>query len=118
MNEKMINIFIEDIVTSLPWNRRKLYQFIVSIEDCLAKQSETKEQFLELLREHSPHHQAAKQFNISIETTLRVMQDIEDEISEKLEKRLNNYKWIDVTEHINGTQISTNQNIQYFFITS
>lgn len=118
MNEKMMEVFVRNIVASLPRDRRKLYQYIEGIEDSLAQQSATREQFLALLREHSPHHQAAERFNMSIEETVRVMHDIEDEISEKLENKLKNYRWIDFTEQLHGNQVETNQQVQYFFVTS
>lgn len=113
-----MEVFVRNIVASLPRNRRKLYQFIESIEDTLAQQSDTREEFLALLREHSPHQQAAERFNLSIEETVRFMHDIEDEISEKLENKLKNYKWIDFTEQLHGKQVETNQQVQYFFVTS
>jgi hypothetical protein len=45
MNEKLMEIFARNIVASLPTEKRRVYQFIESIEDRLAQQSETKEQF-------------------------------------------------------------------------
>jgi predicted translin family RNA/ssDNA-binding protein len=118
MNEKMMEVFVRNIVASLPRNRRKLYQFIEGIEDSLAQQSDTREEFLSLLREHSPHHQAADRFHMSIEETVRFMHDIEDEISEKLENKLKNYKWIDFTEQLYGNQVEKNRSVQYFFVIS
>lgn len=118
MNEKMMEVFVRNIVASLPRNWRKLYQFIESIEDSLAQQAGSREHFLALLREHSPHHQAADKFNLSIEETIRLMHHIEDEISKKLEIKLKNYKWIDFTEPLYEKQVETNQLVQYFFVTS
>lgn len=118
MNEKMLEVFVRNIVSSLPRSRRKLYQFIEGIEDSLAQQSDTREQFLALLKDQSPHHQAANRFNMSVEDTVRLMHEIEDEISEKLENKLKNYKWIDITEQLHGKQVETNRNVQYFFVIS
>jgi predicted translin family RNA/ssDNA-binding protein len=118
MNEKMMEVFVRTIVASLPRKRRKLYQFIEGMEDSLARQSDTREEFLALLREHSPHQQAADRFNMSIEETVRFMHDIEDEISEKLENKLKNYKWIDFTEQLHGKQVENNRSVQYFFVIS
>lgn len=118
MNENMMEVFVRTIVASLPRNRRKLYQFIEAIEDSLAQQSDTREEFLALLREHSPHHQAAERFHMSIEETVRFMHDIEDEISEKLENKLKNYQWIDVTEQLHGNQMENSRSVQYFFVIS
>jgi Cu/Ag efflux pump CusA len=80
-----MEIFARDIVASLPIEKRRDYQFIESVENMLAKQSETKEQFLNQLREHSLHRQAARRFNMSLDETLKLMHEIEDEINKKLE---------------------------------
>jgi exonuclease VII large subunit len=118
MNEKMMEIFARNIVFSLPRNKRKLYQFIEGIEDSLAQQSETKEQFLTLLKEQLPHLQAANRFNMSLDEIVKLMHEIEDEINEKLESKIKNYKWIDYTEQVHGNQVETNKNIQYFLVLS
>jgi hypothetical protein len=97
VNEKMMEVFARDIIASLPINKRMLYQFIEGVEDHLAQQAETKEQFLKLLKEKSPHHQAANRFGMTIYETVALMHEIEDEISEKLERKLDRYKWIDYT---------------------
>lgn len=99
MNEKMMEVFARDIIASLPSNKRMLYQFIEGVEDRLAQQAETKAQFLTLLKEHSPHHQAANRFGMTIYETVAFMHEIEDEISEKLERKLERYKWIDYTDY-------------------
>ncbi|MEK1831562.1 hypothetical protein AAAC51_29815 [Priestia megaterium] len=54
MNEKMMEFFVRGIIASLPINKRMLYQFIEGVEDHLAQQAGTKEQFLILLKEQSP----------------------------------------------------------------
>ncbi len=70
------------------------------MEDSLAQQSSTKEQFLTLLKEQSPHHQAAKHFNMSIEETVNLMHSIEDEINNELDK-----KWKDTNGLIVQTKL-------------
>ncbi len=114
----MMAIFARNIVASLPRKKRKLYQFIEGIEDRLAQQSETKEQFLTLLKEQLPHHQAAHRFNMPLDETVKLMHEVEDEINEKLERKIKNYKWIDYTEQVHGDQIETIKNIQYFLVLS
>ncbi|MBD1380764.1 hypothetical protein [Metabacillus arenae] len=116
MNDKMMEVFVRNIVASLPRNKRKLYQFIEGIEDSLAQQSETKEQFLALLKEQLPHLQAANRFNMSLDEIVKLMHEIEDEINEKLESRIKNYKWIDYTEQVHGNQFETIMNKQYFLV--
>ncbi|OVE34307.1 hypothetical protein CCZ20_27230 [Priestia aryabhattai] len=118
MNEKIIEIFARNIVNHLPRNKRKLYQFIEGIEDSLAQQSETKKQFLTLLKEQLPHLQAANRFSMSLDEIMKLMHEIEDEINEKLERKIKSYKWIDYTEQVKGNQVETNKNIQYFLVLS
>ncbi|WP_176550994.1 hypothetical protein [Bacillus sp. AFS040349] len=101
MNDKMMELFAKSIIASLPSKKRKLYQFIEGVEDSLAQQSNSKEQFLTLLKEQSPHHQAAKRFHLTIDETLKLMHQIEDEINSKLEEKMNRYKWIDYTRQFN-----------------
>jgi hypothetical protein len=84
VNEKMMEFFVRGIIASLPINKRMLYQFIEGVEDHLAQQAETKEQ--------SPHHQAANRFGMTIFETVTLMHEIEGEINEKLERKLDSYK--------------------------
>lgn len=116
MNENIMEVFARSIVASLPMKKRRLYQFIEGIEDSLAQQSDTKEQFLTLLKEQLPHQQAANRFNMSLEETVKLMHEIEDEINEKLERKIKNYKWIDCTEQVYGNQVEAIKNKQCFLI--
>ncbi len=116
MNDKMMEVFTRSIVASLPKKRKRVYQFIEKLEDQLAQQSKTKEHFLTLLKEHSPHHQAASRFHLTIDETVRLMHDIEDEISEKLEMKLQKYKWIDYTEKVNEIQDDHSNKKQYYLV--
>lgn len=113
-----MEIFARNIVASLPRKKRRVYQFIESVEDILAHQSATKEQFLILLKEHSPHHQAANRFHMTIDETLKLMHEIEDEINKKLEIKIEKYKWIDYTEKVAKLHNDTNKNKQYYLVIS
>lgn len=118
LNERMMEVFARNIVASLPRKKRRVYQFIESIEDKLAEKSETKEQFLSLLKEQSPHHQAARHFNTTIDEILILMHEIEDEINRRLEMKINNYKWIDFTEKLNKINGQIDHDKQYFLVIS
>ncbi|MBD8068776.1 hypothetical protein [Bacillus sp. PS06] len=115
VNDKMMDIFVKSIVASLPDKKRVVYQFIESIEESLAQQSETKEQFLTFLKEHSPHLQAANRFSMTIEETVNLMHQIEDEINLKLEEKLRRYQWIDCTDKLNKND---NRDIKHYVIIS
>ena len=116
MNEKMMEVFARDIIASLPFNKRMLYQFIEGVEDRLAQKAETKKQFLTLLKQQSPHHQAAERFGMSIYETVALMHEVEDEISEKLEKKLDRYKWIDCTDYATYSKQTINSARYYLII--
>ncbi|MTH54438.1 hypothetical protein GKZ89_13625 [Bacillus mangrovi] len=92
-----MEILVREIAAALPEPERALYRFITEAEDNLARQSDTREQFMNLLTVHSPHHQAAKRFQLTLEETVAAMQKIEDKIGTKLEERLKGYKWMDYT---------------------
>ncbi|WP_273122343.1 hypothetical protein ACNRWW_05825 [Metabacillus sp. HB246100] len=98
MNEKIMNVLSKAIIAALPRQKKKVYQFIVEIEDQLAQQCTTKEQFMTLLKEQSPHKQAANKFHMSFEHLMHFMHEIEDEINRKLDEKLKDYRWIEVTD--------------------
>ncbi|MFS0904623.1 hypothetical protein AB3N02_16320 [Priestia aryabhattai] len=116
MNEKMMEVFTRNIIASLSINKRMLYQFIEGVEDHLAQKAETKEQFLTLLKEQSPHHQAANRFGMTIFETVTLMHEIEDEINEKLERKLDRYEWIDYTDYITYSKQAINSTRYYLII--
>ncbi|WP_338777859.1 hypothetical protein [Metabacillus sp. FJAT-52054] len=98
MNDHLMEIMVRDIVAGLPAKKREVYRYVVRAEQELAKQSETKEQFLKMLTICAPHYQAADQFQITIDDLLKLMLDIEDEITAGLDKRLEKYKWLDYSD--------------------
>ncbi|RFU64666.1 hypothetical protein [Peribacillus glennii] len=104
MNERLLEILFREVVASLAPEKRKVYEFIVNLEDELASKSQTPEEFLGLLKNHSPHQKAANEFNLTFGKTLMLMHEIEDEITTKLELRSSKIKWIDCTEHIKINQ--------------
>ena len=102
VNERLVDILIREIVTGLPPEDRDLYRYVTEIEDRLAQQSETSDQFMSLLVMHSPHRQAAEKFGIGVTETYQRMQRIEREINRQVEERRTRMKWIDLTERLEG----------------
>ncbi|MGM0920481.1 MAG: hypothetical protein ACQEWW_04515 [Bacillota bacterium] len=118
MNEKLMNILTRSIIAGLPQKKKNLYQYIESLEDRLASQCETKEQFLNLLIQRSPFQQAANHFCMTVDETYRLMKQIENEINRELEKKIDKHKWIDYTEKVIKNQEKTKQKMKYFlFVT-
>ena len=98
MNEHLMEILARQIVTSLPEQKRQVYDFIVNLEDSLASQSQTSDQFMSLLVKHAPHRQAAKHFQTTSETIMGMMREIEIEIDHRLKEQLQTVQWIDRTD--------------------
>jgi hypothetical protein len=102
MNERLVDIIIREIVSGLAPEDRDLYRYVTDIEDRLAQQSETSDQFMSLLLKHSPHKQAAEKFNLGVTETYQRMQMIEREINKLVEERRTRMKWIDLTDRLDA----------------
>ncbi|MGD6843975.1 hypothetical protein ACQCVH_15800 [Bacillus infantis] len=102
MNERLVDIMIREIVSGLPHEDRDLYRYVTDIEDRLAQQSETSDQFMSLLVKHSPHKQAAEKFSLSVTETYQRMQMIEREINKLVEERRTRMKWVDFTDRLDA----------------
>lgn len=95
-----MNIFVRDIISGLPIQKKSVYQYIESMEDRLASQCETKEEFLNLLVEKSPYHQAATHFHMSADEMYELMKEIEDEINSRLDMKIERCRWLDYTDKL------------------
>ncbi|TDL31335.1 hypothetical protein E2R51_13255 [Jeotgalibacillus sp. S-D1] len=100
MNGHLMEILAREIIAALPDDKRMLYRYIESMEDSLAEQSQTSEQFMSMLVKHAPHQKAAEHFNLPYEKVLFKMRKIEKEIDDKLNERLKKAQWIDRTEEV------------------
>jgi hypothetical protein len=113
MNPHMMEILAREVIQSLPPDQKAIYKYVVQLEDELAQQVTTSDEFMALLVKHSPHRQAAKHFNMTFGQILMTMHRIEDTISEQLEKKTKNAIWIDVTEKVNAQ--NKNEKVKYFY---
>ncbi|PLR68490.1 hypothetical protein [Bacillus sp. UMB0893] len=118
MNEHLMNIFTREIISRLPRTKKNVYQFIEGMEDQLASQCETKEQFLTLLAEKSPYQQAADRFHMSLQEMHELMKAIEDEINNRLDLKIKKHRWIDYTDKVLKNQEASNQNKKFFLFVS
>lgn len=117
MNEHLMEILARDIVAALPSYKREVYQYVVGVEDELASQSNTSEQFMSLLVKHAPHKQAAARFNMTYGQLMVLMREIESEIDEKLKQKEAKAKWIDYTDKLQGnTAASKEKSMKFLFI--
>ncbi|MGM0896578.1 MAG: hypothetical protein ACQEV0_01685 [Bacillota bacterium] len=102
MNDGMIAYLLKCEVAKLGDEQRQLYRFITDLEDALAEQADTVEEFRSLLAIHSPFEQAAYRFNRSFTEISTMMQKIEAELGEKIETRRERAKWLDYTDCLVG----------------
>lgn len=102
MNDGMIAYLLKSEVAKLGEEQRQLYRFIIELEDALAEQAATVEEFRHLLVLHSPFEQAAYRFNRSFKEISAMMQQIEAELGDKIEARRERAKWLDYTDRFAG----------------
>jgi hypothetical protein len=116
MNDKLMEFLLRNEVSKLTDEKRRVYQFIVKEEDLLAEKAKTADQLLQLLTKHSPYRLAARHFNMSFEEITRFMQEIEEEISERIEVRCKRMKWIDYTENVKQSNARGKKKQLFLFI--
>jgi hypothetical protein len=106
MNGYLIEILAREIVQALPPQKREMYQYVVRREDELARQASTSDEFMNLLIKHAPHRQAADYFRLTFGEFMAEMREIEKEIEKEIERQLNRklqqVKWVDCTDAMQG----------------
>lgn len=116
MNEKLVEFLLRSEVRKLSEEKRRLYEFIVKEEDQLAQIASTANHFLQLLEVQSPYEHAAHHFNLPIERVFHLMTRIEDELSEKIEKRYEKVMWVDYTNYTSHQQNLNQNKFVFLFI--
>jgi hypothetical protein len=115
MNSHLMEILSREIIKSLPIKHREVYEYVVHLEDQLAQQADTSEEFMALLVKHSPHRQAARQFNLTFGQLMALMRETENFINQQLERKMKNVTWLDLTEEANSRKKVVNDKIKYFY---
>jgi hypothetical protein len=115
MNSHLMEILSREIIKSLPLEQREVYEYVVRLEDDLAQQAETSDEFMSLLVKHAPHRQAARHFNLTFGQLMALMREAESFINQQLERKLENVTWLDLTEQVNSRKKVVNDKIKYFY---
>lgn len=115
MNSHLMEILSREIIKSLPIEQRAVYEYVVQLEDQLAQQAATSEEFMALLVKHSPHSQAARHFNLSFGQLMALMRETEIFINQQLERKLGNVTWLDLTQQVLLRKKGVNDKIKYFY---
>ncbi|WP_096155650.1 MULTISPECIES: hypothetical protein [Bacillus] len=108
MNEYFASYMKKSIISSLPQEKKMIYKFIEDMEGSYESQAETPEQYFQLLTKNHPYHIASIHFSLPSDEIRRMIQEVEREISVKLDQRLQSACLIDYTS-------SFNQNDKKFF---
>lgn len=116
MNDQLMELLLKSEVKQLPEDKKRLYQFIIDIEDSLVEKSNTADEYLQLLTAHSPYAIASRHFNIPFSTIAKLMNDIEEELSERIEERCKKIRWIDYTEQLIGASDENNRRQIFLFM--
>lgn len=115
MNSHLMEIISREVIKSLPREQREMYEYVVKLEDELAQQAATAEEFMALLVKHSPHRKAAKQFNLTFGQLIKAMHQIEHTINEQMELKLKSATWKEITELVNERQGLIGDKVKYFY---
>jgi Na+/phosphate symporter len=100
MHERLRASLLRSEVKKLSEEKRSLYQFVIELEDSLVEIAETADHFLSLLAEKSPYERASQHFGLPVIKVIRLINDIEEELNEKVERRYERSKWIDYTDQL------------------
>ncbi|MGD6940588.1 hypothetical protein ACQCT6_00945 [Cytobacillus gottheilii] len=115
MNTHLMEILSREIIKSLPSRQKEIYEYVVNLEDELASQASTSDEFMSLLVKHSPHRQAAEHFNLSFGQLMMTMHKIEDTISMQLEQKMEHAQWLDLTEKVRMQNKNIGDHVKYFY---
>ncbi|MFC5592103.1 hypothetical protein ACFPRA_24815 [Sporosarcina soli] len=100
MHERLRASLLRSEVKKLSEEKRSLYQFVIELEDSLVEIAETADHFLSLLAEKSPYEHASQHFGLPVIKVIRLINDIEVELNEKVDRRYKRSKWIDYTDQL------------------
>lgn len=116
MDARLMEFLLRSEVAKLPEEKRKIYQYIVAAEDSLAQRADTADEFRRLLLLHSPFDRAVQHFKLPYEKLVELMNEIEAELSRKVEERCEKVKWQDYTESFMGTEKGNSGKRVFLFI--
>lgn len=116
MNGRLMEFLLKSEVEKLSEENKRLYKFIVENEDLLAQQADTADQFRKLLVEQSPYILASRYFDIPFAKVFQQMNEIENELNIRVEKRCKQAKWIDMTDRFTNTSIGKREKKLFLFI--
>lgn len=115
MNGYLMEILAREIVQALPPLKREMYQYVVRQEDELARQASTSDEFMSLLIKHAPHRQAADYFRLTFGEFMAEMREIEKEIERQLNRKLQQVKWVDCTDVMQGGEPGLYETKYFYF---
>ncbi|ART75267.1 hypothetical protein B4U37_04050 [Sutcliffiella horikoshii] len=113
MKESLYRYLIKCSVAELPPEKQLFYNFVQDVEYAYEEQADTPDQYFDLLVKRHPYVQAAEHFQLPVETARNLMIEIEQEIRNAADNRMQQVYWLDYTQQVSAIEHS---NKQYFFI--
>ncbi len=113
MKEGLYRYLTKCSLAKLPPEQQLFYNIVQDVECAYIDQSETPDQYFDLLVANHPYVQAAKHFHIPVETARDLMLEIEQKIKSDTDHRMQKAFWTDYTKQV--TQFDRSKK-QYFFI--
>ncbi|MCP3029792.1 hypothetical protein LF817_00405 [Halobacillus sp. A1] len=115
MSEYLIRILKDKIVGELPKEKREIYEHVINMEDEIAEEAATAEEFMVLLKSESAYGRAARYFNMTTADLLKTINQIDREIGSLLEMKLNAVRWKDCTELVRS-KLKVDRDQKIFFL--
>ncbi|TDQ41164.1 hypothetical protein [Aureibacillus halotolerans] len=98
MNDFLLRMYTDQIVAALPDEKRLPYMAAIELENRVAEMNATSDEFINDLEANMPHQQLASQFQMTLPAFLQFVNDIEHDVSQLLETRINQMRWMDYTD--------------------
>lgn len=110
----LVNLLYRSAISSLPANKREIYQYVESKELELEELAVSEKHFVQLMYNHSPFKEAARYFSLDIATVKKIMDEAQAEIDSVIVRRINGLKWIDYSA--DGKQSSKHPRKKWTFV--
>lgn len=116
MNDRLMELLLKSEVRKLPENKKRLYQFIIDIENSLVEKSNTAEEYLQLFTAYSPYEIASRHFNMPFSMITKLMNEIEEELNKRMEERCSKVRWFNYTNQLIGASAEKNRTQLFLFM--
>ncbi|WP_101845299.1 hypothetical protein [Halobacillus sp. Marseille-P3879] len=115
LSDYLIKLLTDKIVGTLTKDQKEIYNYVTQMEEDVAEEVTTEQDFLVRLKSDSPHERAARHFDMTFLELINKINRIDEEIARQLETKLDLVRWIDCTELVRS-KVNINKNQKVFFL--